>query len=184
LSWTPRRSDARVPLLRLSAIWISGLLFVACSGKPEVRLPEGPPTSKALELVGSKELKALQPEGRTLLVALWATWCEPCLREFPVLDAFAKTRTDLTVIGVATEDPASPVAAGRIDAVFERLRPTYPQVRIRPGGEHELLTGFGLEWDGVLPKTFVVLPDGRARLIDAYDRPTLEAEFRRLESSL
>ncbi len=183
MSRTSRSSDARTPLLRQHfALWFLCSLLIACKGQSEPRLLEGPPSSKSLVLVGPEELNALRPEGGTLLVALWATWCEPCLREFAVLDAFAKKRPDVRVVGLATEDTASPVAAGRIDAVFGRLRPTYAQARIRPGGEHELLSGVGLEWDGVLPKTIVIRLDGRAQLVEAYDDSTLEAEFRRLES--
>ena len=48
---------------------------------PDIDLvgPDGEPMS-------SNELK-----GRPALVNLWATWCAPCVKELPTLDALAKT---------------------------------------------------------------------------------------------
>lgn len=42
---------------------------------------------------------------RPQLVNLWATWCAPCVREVPLLDAFAEqARGAVDVVGVLTQD--------------------------------------------------------------------------------
>jgi thiol-disulfide isomerase/thioredoxin len=69
--------------------------------------PPGTP-APALRLQGLDgrpvDLAALR--GRPVVVNFWATWCEPCVREFPLLrQAAAAHRADrLAVVGVLTSD--------------------------------------------------------------------------------
>lgn len=46
--------------------------------------PDGQPTTLAA-------LQGSTLKGKALLVNLWATWCAPCLKEMPALDALQKT---------------------------------------------------------------------------------------------
>jgi thiol-disulfide isomerase/thioredoxin len=43
--------------------------------------------------------------GRAVLVNLWATWCEPCKEELPVLAAYAAEPNAVPVVGVAFRSP-------------------------------------------------------------------------------
>lgn len=51
-------------------------------------------------------------QGRVGLISLWATWCEPCLAEFPALQrlAAATRPEELTAVAVSIGEPASTVA--------------------------------------------------------------------------
>lgn len=70
-------------------------------------LPEG--------FVESKEAHELStlldsaPESRLSLLNLWATWCAPCRAELPVLDAFAGSQNDISVIALNLNEPADRV---------------------------------------------------------------------------
>ena len=52
--------------------------------------------------------------GRTVLLNLWATWCVPCRREMPALDALqAKLggpKFQVVAVNIDTRDPAKPLA--------------------------------------------------------------------------
>lgn len=43
-------------------------------------------------------------EGKTILLHFWASWCAPCLIEFPTLVNLAKNQKDLIVLAVAVND--------------------------------------------------------------------------------
>jgi thiol-disulfide isomerase/thioredoxin len=52
--------------------------------------------------------------GRTVLLNLWATWCIPCRKEMPALDALEGTlggeRFEVVAVNIDTRDPTKPRA--------------------------------------------------------------------------
>jgi thiol-disulfide isomerase/thioredoxin len=52
--------------------------------------------------------------GRTVLLNLWATWCVPCRKEMPALDALQSSlggaKFEVVAINIDTRDPAKPLA--------------------------------------------------------------------------
>jgi thiol-disulfide isomerase/thioredoxin len=60
----------------------------------------------------SGERHLSQWRGRTVLLNLWATWCVPCRREMPALDALEQklggTGFEVLAINIDTRDPAKP----------------------------------------------------------------------------
>jgi peroxiredoxin len=98
---------------------------------------------------GRVDLAALR--GRPVVVNFWATWCEPCVREFPLLRAAAAAhRADrLAVVGVLSGD--RPAAAR---AFVRRLDATWP-VGLDPD------TTTAAAWGAVgLPHTWFIHADG------------------------
>jgi peroxiredoxin len=100
---------------------------------------------------GLVDLAALR--GRPVVVNFWATWCEPCVREFPLLRQAAASRHPdrLAVVGVLSGD--RPAAAR---AFVRRHGATWPiAVDPTPGA------ATAAAWGAVgLPHTFFVRPDG------------------------
>lgn len=77
--------------------------------EPQLALGERHPGFDLPALDGER-INADQFAGRAMLVNFWATWCAPCRREMPVLQAASERRGDaLAVIGIALDDP-EPVA--------------------------------------------------------------------------
>jgi len=52
--------------------------------------------------------------GRTVLLNLWATWCVPCRKEMPALDALEKSlggaNFEVVAVNIDTRDPEKPLA--------------------------------------------------------------------------
>jgi cytochrome c biogenesis protein CcmG/thiol:disulfide interchange protein DsbE len=114
--------------------------------------PAGTP-APALRLPGldGAEVDLAALRGRPVVVNFWATWCEPCVREFPLLRSAAADHRGrrLVVVGVLTGD--RPAAAR---AFVRRHRATWP-VGLDPAA-----TAAG-RWGAVgLPHTYFVRVDG------------------------
>ena len=93
--------------------------------------------------------------GRPSLVNLWATWCAPCLKEMPDLQAFATAQGDagVRVVGIALDDAAAVAAFLRQHGI------TYP-VLLDAAGPADAGVRLGNP-AGVLPYSVLVSADGR-----------------------
>jgi thiol-disulfide isomerase/thioredoxin len=68
----------------------------------------------AFKDAAGRDRKLAEWRGRTVLLNLWATWCVPCRREMPVLDALqAKLGGpdfEVVAVDIDTRDPQKPLA--------------------------------------------------------------------------
>jgi cytochrome c biogenesis protein CcmG, thiol:disulfide interchange protein DsbE len=98
---------------------------------------------------GELDLAALR--GRAVVVNFWATWCEPCVREFPLLARTAAGhRADrLAVVGVLVGD--------RPDAARAFIREHGGSWPVGVDADRRAAAAWGVVG---LPHTFFVHPDG------------------------
>lgn len=93
--------------------------------------------------------------GKVVVVNFWASWCEPCVSELPVLGAMSAKpafANRVAVVGVNYKEP--------LDAIerFTGAHPIpYPVLRDRTGDMFKAWTA------GVMPTTILVDRRGRAR---------------------
>ncbi|HLS83621.1 MAG TPA: TlpA disulfide reductase family protein [Arenimonas sp.] len=93
--------------------------------------------------------------GQWLVVNFWATWCKPCLKEIPDLDAFDAAREDVTVIGLAYEE----IDPEEMKAFLAALPSGAPRYAIAPLDVYAPPADF--ETPRGLPLTFLIDPEGR-----------------------
>ena len=91
-------------------------------------------------------------KGRPVVVSLWATWCAPCVAEFPDLVAFARDRPAVTVLSVSIDDPRDRPA---LEAFVAERRPPFPVYAKAPGADEAFIVGVDREWSGAVPAAIV-----------------------------
>lgn len=112
----------------------------------------------SMTLAGSDGIPVIVPDawaGQPTVVNVWATWCGPCLKEMPELQAFAREQGDhgVRVVGIALDD------ATAVREFLEKHAINYPSLVDAPGTAD---AGVRLgNPAGVLPYTVLVSADGR-----------------------
>lgn len=73
---------------------------------------------------GGKKRTLADFRGKPVLLNLWATWCAPCVKEMPTLDALA-VREDgkLHIVTVSQDFDAAKVAPFFVERKFQKLQP-------------------------------------------------------------
>ena len=125
------------------------------AGTPRAQVGAPVPAFRLATLDGRATLLPAAWAGRTVLVNLWATWCPPCLKELPELQAYARAqgRDGVLVAGIALDDPAAVRAfAGAHPINYQHWGDT-------PGpADAGVILGNPA---GMLPYSVLIGPDGR-----------------------
>ena len=139
---------AIAPFLVL-ALW--GALLLIRPGAPVLaRIGDAAPAFALADLDGNP-VSLADLRGRPVIVNFWASWCGPCVDEFPLLSAAAAAheRDGLVVVGIVFRDRSE--AAREFMA---RLGATWPAA-MDPGDA--VATRFGIVWP---PDSFFIDRNG------------------------
>jgi peroxiredoxin len=115
-----------------------------------------------LDKVDAKQVIALKknPTGKTLLVNFWATWCGPCVAEFPELQKtwrmYRKRPFELVTVSLNYPDEQKGVRA-----FLDKQHASTRNLLNALMDPYELMQAFDPEWDGAVPYSAVIGPDGK-----------------------
>ncbi len=147
--------------MRMQSCLVSLVLLAAATA---LAAPQAPKTTapRDPEIIDAQAYQKLieQYRGKPVLVNFWATWCEPCRDEYPMLNELAKLYAPqgLKVVGVSMDDDGDLILMRRFLA---RYKPVFPNFRKKAGEEELFRQGVLPGWTGVLPTTVFYGKDGR-----------------------
>jgi len=124
------------------------------AGKPRVKVGE-PAPDFTLNLVKGGKVTLADVQGQVVILNFWATWCAPCKKELPILDAYYEINRQhgLRVYAITTEDSAP---LRQLRELFEVMR--IPAVS-RTKGPYGAIKA--------VPTNIVIGRDGRIRYAEA-----------------
>jgi cytochrome c biogenesis protein CcmG/thiol:disulfide interchange protein DsbE len=119
--------------------------------------PPAPDASRALPVLGGRGRASLASfRGRVLVLNFWASWCEPCRTEAPLLQRSqsALQAARGTVLGVSYLD-----ATRDSEAFVRQYHLTFPQLR---DGDGTFAHSYGTNQ---LPESFIIDRAGRVQAV-------------------
>jgi peroxiredoxin len=137
------------------AVWaavLAGALTVMLSASARAAAPQVGAVAPDFQVdtFDGKHYRLSDFKGQVVILNFWATWCGPCKRELPLLNAYYRLRQDrgLTILAVATEDSVpeyylKPLAKAVSFPMVRRLHGPYRMLNAVP-------TNFVIDRAGVL----------------------------------
>jgi thiol-disulfide isomerase/thioredoxin len=137
-----------------------------------------------IDLAGYNQVLA-KYRGKPLVVTFWATWCEPCRDEFPLLVELQKQYAPqgLAIFGVSLDDDADMNLVRRF---LTRNQPGFSNYRQKPGIDVDAFyRGVNPAWTGTMPETIFYGRDGRiiGHFVGSQPRAAFEEGIRQVLAS-
>jgi thiol-disulfide isomerase/thioredoxin len=159
---------------------VSALGF-AVAGAPQTSAPHDPQVIDAQGYVKIVQ----QHRGKPLLMTFWATWCEPCRDEYPMLNELAKQYAPqgLKVVGVNMDQDGDLILMRRFIARYKPMFPNYRRTQTETEETFRLAVLPG--WTGSLPISIFYGKDGRKveNFVGEKNREAYEGVIRSLLNS-
>lgn len=132
-----------------------------------------------IDLAGYQQLLS-RYHGKPLVVNFWATWCEPCRDEYPMIVDLAKQfkSQGVEVVGIDMDDQSDMNLVRRFIA---RMQPPFTNYRQKPGIDLDhFYDGVNPQWKGTMPQTIFYGRDGSVVgfFLGSRPRPQFEQAFR------
>lgn len=164
-----KRPSAVVVLVVAGVVGLIALLaYGVASESPDKSVTgEAAPEISLPPLEGGPERSLADWRGQVVVLNYWASWCDPCREESPLLERWHKriSKRNATVLGIDVLDVTSDA-----QDFIDKYGLTYPQLRDKDGSTQDDL--------GIVayPETFVIDREGQ---IAASRRGPVDEEFLR-----
>jgi len=110
---------------------------------------------------------------KAVLVNVWATWCIPCVEEFPhIVDVQNEFAKDLQVIFISADFPEE---TDRINEFLKDQKVDW-QTYIKDDRDEPFIDAVWTKWSGAIPATVVYNKNGSN--FTFFERPATYEEFR------
>jgi len=114
-----------------------------------------------LEMASADDLKKLRanPTGKLLLVSFWATWCGPCLHEFPDMETTYRMYRvrDFEFVTVSTNMPDEKASVMKM---LEKQHASSRNLLFGSDDTYALQAAFNPKWTSAVPYTVLISPSG------------------------
>ncbi len=161
--------DAIEALLAGRPVPVESTPAVGCSTKwaykeagAKAELNQGQQEPVRLDMASVGDITKLRQNtgGRLLLVNFWATWCEPCMAEFPeiqkIIRMYRKRAIDIVTVSINNPDEKS-----FVEKFLDEQHAIGRNLLLSFFDPADAVKAFGTDWAGGVPYTVLIGADGK-----------------------
>ncbi len=117
-------------------------------------------TVSSIDEAGIEQLLKNEDSGKLRLINIWATWCGPCIIEYPEFIALQRMygARDFEFVSISADNPKQE------DKVLNFLREktsAVPNYLFAKDDKYALIEAVDKDWNGALPYTALIEPNGK-----------------------
>lgn len=122
-------------------------------------------SSHNVQLIDVKGVKRLIHErhGKILFLNLWATWCAPCVEEFPDIVKLNRMYPDslVDVVAISVDDPDD--AHSKVMPFLAKNNVDFTVYIANAKDQEDFINAVNNKWSGAVPATFIFDKHGRQK---------------------
>ena len=121
---------------------------------------ELPVTLNEIDVQGIKDIISNSSSGKLRLINIWATWCGPCVTEFPdlvIIDRMYRGRP-FEFISISADKPARKDDALKF---LQKQQASNKNYIFNKDDIYQLIEAVDPDWQGALPYTLLIEPGGK-----------------------
>lgn len=115
-----------------------------------------------MDTIGVSGLKAIiqNKTDKLRVINVWATWCGPCVTEFPEFITMNRMyrRRDFELVTISADDPAKKNKALKF---LQQAQASTSNYIFNTDDKYKLIEAIDPKWQGALPYTMVIEPGGK-----------------------
>jgi thiol-disulfide isomerase/thioredoxin len=124
-------------------------------------------SDQTVDLIDEAGLQKLVHErhGKVLLLNIWATWCLPCIEEFPdLVKLYSSEGTGtLEIVGISVDDPDD--ATLKVVPFLEKHTVPFKVYLAHFVKQDDFINSLDSTWNGAVPATFIYDSLGNQRFL-------------------
>jgi peroxiredoxin len=146
-----KRTFMRVLVLGVIAVALGSTFYTAYSNDESIVKVGGPAPDFILKNLQGEEIRLSELKGKGVVINFWATWCNPCKREMPLIEEQYQLVMDQDIEILAINIAESHLA---VSSFINRLGVTFP---VLLDSQRVVTQRYAV---GALPSTFFVTRRG------------------------
>ena len=114
----------------------------------------------AIDEAGIQELLKNEDSQKLRLINIWATWCGPCVIEYPEFIALQRLygARDFEFISISADNPKQ---EDKVHKFLKEKSSAVPNYLFSKDDKYALIEAVDKDWNGALPYTILIEPNGK-----------------------
>jgi thiol-disulfide isomerase/thioredoxin len=136
---------------------------VSAAGTPVIEISGSLPTVQLLTASGLRDI-IRHRNGKVLVLNIWATWCLPCMEEFPSLMRITDTydTNKVEVVGISI-DYADEIPS-KVIPFLKKNKIPFRMYLAQFSSQEQFINSLKRSWNGAIPATFIYDRNGRQKI--------------------